>query len=692
MAMDQFQTLPSEEEMGQWMEREAFKDDVEAFDQVLEGFKAMTTFTRTKKIMITMSNDAQLQTFLAVMGKDGEQGRLWPGLGQEVRVRVETRMGRSMDIVVLDVDPESDVDLVRQAMEKYGQVRRCERMKMSGKFHRVVVNKVKVELVRNETRLPNIIHAFGTTTSPDDFATWKMEYRGCQRYCYGCGATSHEARQCEEQRTNRGRLERMASVVGEEQEETGEPQPLSYAAVLKDPTYLARQNKEREEEKRRREERREDRSAREERERRERRSRETEEQKMAEAGRDRRESQAAARVALAGVVETAALAGVVEAAALAGVVETAAPPAVVEQTVEPPAAAAAEAMEEVAAPLAAVEEKAVAEEASLAWPGLEEATLASQASQAVEAMEEAAAPPAVEAMEETAAPLAAVEEKAEPRAAEVEEAAAPPAAEVVGTAAPQEKGEVGTTEGMATRVETDVAPQVGAAGAGEGVKEREDRKHMKEPEEESRSRRRSKGESSLGRSDSKKGSSSRSGSRKPHPKPAYASSSRERDEKKKRREREEKMRRERRGDYTREKDAEGRGEASSAHKRSASKSGFQGDGAKRVQRQDPETKPNTPTETLRETGGGTPDLAPEEGKAERREREDGGEVAEEEAGVDDWFDWFDEEGNAREGGSQSSSADQVEAASKETSKEVPKEDENQNGNPARQGLNRHNGC
>ena len=214
--MDEFQTLPTEDEVGQWMEREAFKEDVEALDQVLEGFKAMTMILRTKKIMMTMSNDAQLQTFLTVMMKEGERGRLWPGLGQEVRVRVEARMGRSMDIIVLDVDPESNVNLVRQAMEKYGDVRRCERMKMSGKFHRVVVNKVKVELVRNEMRLPNIIHAFGTTNSPDDFATWKMEYRGCQRYCYGCGATSHEARQCEERGTTRGRLERMTSVVGEE--------------------------------------------------------------------------------------------------------------------------------------------------------------------------------------------------------------------------------------------------------------------------------------------------------------------------------------------------------------------------------------------------------------------------------------------------------------------------------------------
>ena len=56
----------------------------------------------------------------------------------------------------------------------------------------------------------------------------------------------------------------MASLVGEEQEETGEEQ-LSYAAVLKDPTFLARQRGEREEEKRRvarREEQRQEREAR----------------------------------------------------------------------------------------------------------------------------------------------------------------------------------------------------------------------------------------------------------------------------------------------------------------------------------------------------------------------------------------------------------------------------------------------
>ena len=38
------------------------------------------------------------------MMKEGERGRLWPGLEQEVRVRVEAMTRRSMDIIVLDVD------------------------------------------------------------------------------------------------------------------------------------------------------------------------------------------------------------------------------------------------------------------------------------------------------------------------------------------------------------------------------------------------------------------------------------------------------------------------------------------------------------------------------------------------------------------------------------------------------------
>ena len=157
---------------------------------------------------------------------------------------------RPLVITVIDVAPETDKELVRGAMEKFGTVKRCERMTLPAPYNRVQINKMKVELVRNNEKMPNIIHAFGTARSAADFLTWKLQYRGCPRYCFSCGATSHEARQCTERRAAREKLEKVASLVGEEQEEAGEAQ-LSYAAVLKDPTFLARQRREKDEEARR---------------------------------------------------------------------------------------------------------------------------------------------------------------------------------------------------------------------------------------------------------------------------------------------------------------------------------------------------------------------------------------------------------------------------------------------------------
>ena len=119
--MEDFQALPTEEEFVQWMEHKVFKDDEDVLTQVLEGFKVLRTEPRTKRMLMTMSSDAQLQAFLGVMKKEGEQGRLWPGLEHEVRVRAEAMTKRSIDITVLDVDPESDKDLVMQAMGKYGE-------------------------------------------------------------------------------------------------------------------------------------------------------------------------------------------------------------------------------------------------------------------------------------------------------------------------------------------------------------------------------------------------------------------------------------------------------------------------------------------------------------------------------------------------------------------------------------------
>ena len=191
----------------------------------------------------------------------------------EVRVRAESMTKRLVVITVMDVALETNKELVRRAMEKFGTVKRCEMMTLTAPYNRVEINKMKVELVRNGEKMPNIIHAFGTARSADDFLTWKLQYKGCRRYCYSCRATSHEARQCIERRAVRDKLEKVALLVGVEQEEAGEAQ-LSHAAVLKDPTFLAKQRREKDEEARRvtkseerRTREREERSAREEQER-----------------------------------------------------------------------------------------------------------------------------------------------------------------------------------------------------------------------------------------------------------------------------------------------------------------------------------------------------------------------------------------------------------------------------------------
>jgi hypothetical protein len=110
----------------------------------------------------------------------------------------------------------------------------------------VQINKVKLELVRNKEKLPNIIHAFGTDHSTEDFLTWKLQYAGSPRYCYGCGQTDHEVRRCPKGRTRKD-LESVTSVVGEEREESVGDVPLqdSYAAVVKHRAFMDKQSRER---------------------------------------------------------------------------------------------------------------------------------------------------------------------------------------------------------------------------------------------------------------------------------------------------------------------------------------------------------------------------------------------------------------------------------------------------------------
>ena len=143
LLMDEFQTLPSVQEIADWLEGEVWKDKDEARTQVMEGFRFLSIEQWTKRLILTVSSEEQVNTFLKVMGKEGERGRLWPGLEGEVRVRAEPMTKRPLTITVMDVAPETDKELVKRAMEKFGTVRRCERMTMPTPYNRVRINRMK---------------------------------------------------------------------------------------------------------------------------------------------------------------------------------------------------------------------------------------------------------------------------------------------------------------------------------------------------------------------------------------------------------------------------------------------------------------------------------------------------------------------------------------------------------------------
>ena len=255
LLMEQFGSLPDESEFVEWMENTVFKDSPGELDEILEGFKCLNIDLFRKRFLLTFEEDKQAKTMLAVADNHGQSGILWPGLEREVRVRAYSMDEVVLEIIVMDVAPETDEELVKRTLEKYGRVKRCERMTLpagrSNRWAKTKVGKVKVELVRNSEELPNIIHALGTGHSADDFVTWKLQYRGCPRYCFGCGAASHLAWQCPEHGITREVLENSRSVVGEEVEEEAVEEAgalkMSYAAVVKDPSFLEKKRLEKQE-------------------------------------------------------------------------------------------------------------------------------------------------------------------------------------------------------------------------------------------------------------------------------------------------------------------------------------------------------------------------------------------------------------------------------------------------------------
>ena len=74
LLMDNFQTLPSEQELVDWLDEEVWKDEEDARTQVMEGFRFLSIEHWAKRMILTVSAEEQVNAFLKVMGKEVERG------------------------------------------------------------------------------------------------------------------------------------------------------------------------------------------------------------------------------------------------------------------------------------------------------------------------------------------------------------------------------------------------------------------------------------------------------------------------------------------------------------------------------------------------------------------------------------------------------------------------------------------
>ena len=110
-----------------WLDDAVFGADRDTYGRIVLGLKYLRIDNFRKRFLLTFESEVLVKDFLEVFEAHGPEGVLWPGLGQIVRVRAEAMGNVTLEILLLDVDPETSLQMVQDVMEKYGKVKRCAR-------------------------------------------------------------------------------------------------------------------------------------------------------------------------------------------------------------------------------------------------------------------------------------------------------------------------------------------------------------------------------------------------------------------------------------------------------------------------------------------------------------------------------------------------------------------------------------
>ena len=212
--------------------------------------KVMSLFSdeSARKYLIRMNDDESTTQLAEILAG----GVSWTGYKNEEKKRDVIVTGYSMQNPVLDITlsgigwwtPE---DTVKGVLATWGDVKEIQRVTFT-KYPsnpNITSSKWQVKLVKKAgITIPPVVFHAGSDRHWDEKEMWKVYYRGVPKVCYRCLKEGHLGRDCED--TNPVNMETLVTqpefeAAPVETDQVGEAVPKTFAQVVKDKSFTARE-------------------------------------------------------------------------------------------------------------------------------------------------------------------------------------------------------------------------------------------------------------------------------------------------------------------------------------------------------------------------------------------------------------------------------------------------------------------
>ena len=183
MECQEFVTLPPDEEVVKFI-----------FDQVLSAqdnkdlfplVESLFSDENARKILVRMKGDQSTERLAELLAP----GVAWPGYRNEEKDRDVMVFGYSMEKPVMNITLSgigwwTTEEVVRSAVETWGEVKEMSRGKTEYHGHTITTDKRVLKLVKKkEITMPPVVFHAGSDRSSEEREMWKVFYRGVIKVC-----------------------------------------------------------------------------------------------------------------------------------------------------------------------------------------------------------------------------------------------------------------------------------------------------------------------------------------------------------------------------------------------------------------------------------------------------------------------------------------------------------------------------